>query len=205
VRAEEDVPGAVLAGQCGHDGVGREITHRQTTAGAGRQRQWRIAENGHWEGGEGDALISLPDHQADLRLMAAWSTQVHAAGLPRGDSFDLDFHTVPANTQEEPLEKHYVSSRSRRQQGILVFLARDATERVLCYGNAGLSKAEQPDEILRFVEFWQARTGKPPAELVFDSQLTTYTHLHQLNQLGIGFMTLRRRSKKMLEIGRAHV
>jgi hypothetical protein len=46
--------------------------------------------------------------------------------LPRGDSFDLDFHTVPANTQEEPLEKHYVSSRSRRQQGILVFLARDA-------------------------------------------------------------------------------
>src|SRR5674476_1084953 len=129
------------------------------------------------------AYSSKIDHQADLRLMAAWATQVHAA---------------PANTQEEPLEKHYVSSRSRRQQGILVFLARDATERVLCYGNAGLSKAEQPDEILRFVEFWQARTGKPPAELVFDSQLTTYSHLHQLNQLGIGFMTLRRRSKKML-------
>ena len=144
------------------------------------------------------AYSSKIDHQADLRLMAAWSTQVHAAGLPRGDSFDLDFHTVPANTQEEPLEKHYVSSRSRRQQGILVFLARDATERVLCYGNAGLTKAEQPDEILRFVEFWKARTGQPPAELVFDSQLTTYTHLHQLNQQGIRFMTLRRRSKKML-------
>jgi len=32
----------------------------------------------------------------------------------------LDFHTVPANTDTEPLEKHYVSSRSRRQQGILV-------------------------------------------------------------------------------------
>jgi hypothetical protein len=144
------------------------------------------------------AYSSKIDHQRNLRLMAAWSTQVHAAGLPRGDSFDLDFHTVPANTQEEPLEKHYVSSRSRRQQGILVFLARDATERVLCYGNAGLTKAEQPDEILRFVEFWKARTGKLPAELVFDSQLTTYTHLHQLNQLGIRFMTLRRRSKKML-------
>jgi hypothetical protein len=144
------------------------------------------------------AYSSKIDHQADLRLMAAWSTQVHAAGLPRGDSFDLDFHTVPANTQEEPLEKHYVSSRRRRQQGILVFLARDATERVLCYGNAGLTKAEQPDEILRFIEFWKARTGRHPNELVFDSQLTTYTHLHQLNQLGIHFMTLRRRSKKML-------
>ena len=54
-----------------------------------------------------------------------------AAGLPRGSSFDLDFHTVPANSQQEPLE-HYVSSRSRSQKGILVFLARDATERGNC-------------------------------------------------------------------------
>lgn len=144
------------------------------------------------------AYSSRIDHQTDLRLMEAWSAQVQQAGLARGDSFDLDFHTVPANTQEEPLEKHYVSSRSRSQKGILVFLARDATERVLCYANAGLTKAEQPSEVLRFVEFWKQRTGKPPAELVFDSHLTTYAHLHELNQQGIRFMTLRRRSKKML-------
>jgi hypothetical protein len=110
----------------------------------------------------------------------------------------LDFHTVPANTQEEPLEKHYVSSRSRSQKGILVFLARDAAQRVLCYANAGLTKREQPDEILRFVQFWKRRTGRVPAELVFDSQLTTYANLYQLQQQGIKFMTLRRRSKKML-------
>ena len=118
------------------------------------------------------------------------------AGLRRGDSFDLDFHTVPANTLEEPLEKHYVSSRSRSQKGILVFLARDATERVLCYANAGLTKAQQPDEILRFVEFWKRRTGRLPAELVFDSRLTTYAQLDQLNRQDIHFITLRRRSKK---------
>ena len=144
------------------------------------------------------AYSSRIDHQTDLRLMEAWSAQVQQAGLARGDSFDLDFHTVPANNQEEPLEKHYVSSRSRSQKGILVFLARDATERVLCYANAGLTKAEQPSEVLRFVEFWKQRTGNPPAELVFDSHLTTYAHLHELNQQGIRFMTLRRRSKKML-------
>ena len=34
--------------------------------------------------------------------------------------------------------------------------------------------------------------------MVFDSQLTTYEHLHQLNRQGIRFMTLRRRSRKML-------
>ena len=40
-------------------------------------------------------------------------------------SLDLDYHTVPAHSEQEPLEKHYVSRRSRSQQGVLVFLARD--------------------------------------------------------------------------------
>jgi hypothetical protein len=130
--------------------------------------------------------------------MGAWFEEVHQKALPTGSSIDLDFHTIPANTLEEPLEKHYVSSRSRSQKGMLVFLARDAAQRVLCYANAGLTKDEQPGEILRFVDFWQVHTGKLPEELVFDSQLTTYPHLNELNRRGIRFMTLRRRSKKML-------
>lgn len=134
----------------------------------------------------------------NLRLMQAWFDQVQHAGLTPGSSIDLDFHTVPANTEKEPLEKHYVSSRSRSQKGILVFLARDATERVLCYANAGLTNAQRPEEILHFVQFWKQRTGRLPEELVFDSQLTTYAQLDRLNQQGILFMTLRRRSQKML-------
>jgi len=144
------------------------------------------------------AYSSRIDRRGTERLMATWCDAVHGAGLGRGTSIDVDFHTVPANTQVEPLEKHYVSSRSRSQKGILVFLARDATERVLCYSQAGIPKAQQPDEILRFVEFWRRHTGHPPEELVFDSQLTTYAHLSILNQQAIRFMTLRRRSKKML-------
>ena len=136
--------------------------------------------------------------QTNTRLMETWFEHVAQAGLSRGDSLDLDFHTVPANTQQEPLEKHYVSSRSRSQKGVLVFLARDATERVLCYANAGLTKAQQPGEILRFVKFWKRHTGHLPAELVFDSRLTTYAHLDKLNRQDIRFITLRRRSKKML-------
>jgi hypothetical protein len=138
------------------------------------------------------------DHKICLRFMEAWLEQVGPAGLPHGSSFDLDFHSVPANSSEEPLEKHYVSSRSRSQKGILVFLARDAEQRVLRYANAGVTKGEQADEILQFVRFWKKHTGKPPAELVFDSQLTTYEKLSQLNQEGISFITLRRRSAKML-------
>jgi hypothetical protein len=143
------------------------------------------------------AYSSRVDHRANLRLMDAWFEQMDG-GLPHGTSLDLDFHTVPANTATEPLEKHYVSSRSRRQQGILVFLARDAEQRVFRYANAGIPKADQSDEILRFIEFWKRHTGELPAELIFDSQLTTHENLSQLNRQGISFITLRRRSRQML-------
>jgi hypothetical protein len=141
---------------------------------------------------------SRVDDRVVVRLMAAWFDEVGRAGLARGDSLDVDFHSVAANTLEEPLEKHYISSRSRAQQGVLVFLARDAAARVLCYSHAGVPKDQKAAEILRFADFWQERTGRPPAELVFDSQLTTYEHLHQLNQRGIHFLTLRRRTRPML-------
>jgi len=145
------------------------------------------------------AYSSRIDHKACLRFMEAWLEQMERAGLPRGPSFDLDFHSVPANSAEEPLEKHYVSSRSRSQKGILVFLVRDAEQRVLRYANAGVTKSEQADEILQFVQFWKKHTGKLPTELVFDSQLTTYEKLSELNRQGIFFITLRRRSRKMLQ------
>jgi hypothetical protein len=144
------------------------------------------------------AYSSQIDGRTTGRLMAAWFTAVGNAGLARGSSLDLDFHTVAAHTDEEPLEKHYVSRRSRSQKGILTFLARDARQRVLCYARAGITKAEQPGEIHRFVDFWQQQTGTLPQELVFDSRLTTYAHLDRLNQRGIHFITLRRRTRKML-------
>jgi len=97
------------------------------------------------------------------------------------------------------VEKHYVSKRSRRQKGILAFVAQDSSTQVFCYGNADLRKEDQNDEILRFAEFWKDRTGKLPQELVFDSKLTTYTNLDTLNDWRVQFITLRRRSKKMLQ------
>jgi hypothetical protein len=141
---------------------------------------------------------SSVDDRTNDRLMAAWFNETPRAGLKHGDSLELDFHTVPANTTKEPLEKHYISSRSRSQQGILTFLARDAEQRVICYARAGIAKAEQPNEILRFVDFWKQHTGSLPAELVFDSKLTTYAQMDILNQRDIHFITLRRRTRKML-------
>jgi len=108
------------------------------------------------------------------------------------------FKTLCPSLGNALLEKHYVSKRSRRQKGILAFLAQDADRRLFCYANAKLRKDEQNDEILRFVEFYRNRTGHLPEELVFDSRLTTYANLSRINQMGIRFLTLRRRSRKML-------
>ena len=127
-------------------------------------------------------------------LMRHWFDAVSQLGLPRGRSFDLDFHTIPFHGDEALIEKHYVSKRSRRQKGILAFLAQDAETRVFCYANGELRKDQQNDEILRFVQFWKERTGRYPEELIFDSKLTTYANLSELNRLGIQFITLRRRS-----------
>jgi transposase len=133
------------------------------------------------------------------KMMQRWFDAVGRLGLERGTSFDLDFHTIPFHGEEALIEKHYVSKRSRRQKGILAFLAQDADTRVLCYANADLRKAEQNDEILRFAQFWKQRTGHWPEELIFDSRLTTYTNLNRLNRDGIRFITLRRRTAKLLE------
>ena len=132
-------------------------------------------------------------------LMRAWFDSVTEIGLGWGVSFNLDFHTIPFHGEDALMEKHYVAKRSRRQKGILAFVVEDADKSVFCYGNADLRKDEQADEILRFVEFWKDRTGKLPEELVFDSKLTTYANLDRLNKMGIRFITLRRRSQKMLE------
>ena len=132
-------------------------------------------------------------------LMRDWFDTVSQLGLKWGTSFDLDFHTIPFHGDDALVEKHYVSKRSRRQKGMLAFLAQDADTRVFCYANGDLGKDEQNDEILRFIEFWKQRTGHLPEELIFDSKLTTYANLHKLNRMGIQFITLRRRSKKLLD------
>jgi len=132
------------------------------------------------------------------KLLTLWFDAMGALGLSRGHSFDLDFHTIPFHGEDALVEKHYVSKRSRRQKGILAFLAQDADSRVFCYANAEVRKSDQHDEILRFVDFWKARTGTLPQELIFDSKLTTYANLNRLNQMGIAFITLRRRSRQLL-------
>jgi len=139
------------------------------------------------------------EHRKITRLLGAWHEQVHGVDLFAGESFNLDFHSVPYYGEHPAVERHYVSMRSRRQPSVLVFLAQDAGSQVFCYANADLRKGEEAEEVFQFIAFWKRTHGQWPRHLVFDSKLTTQAGLARLDKMKIPFITLRRRSRKLLQ------
>ena len=131
-------------------------------------------------------------------LRAGWIQRLRAEQLLPGQSFNLDFHSIPFFGADAFVEQHYLSRRSRRQKSVLAFLAQDADAQVLCYCDADLRKGEEAEQVLAFVRFWTRQTGAPPPHLVFDSRLTTYRKLSELTARGVTFLPLRRRSPALL-------
>ena len=140
-------------------------------------------------------------HPTHIRhLMEQWHRAARTLGisLGSGTSFDLDFHTIPYHGDDALTEKHFVSKRSRSQKGILSLVVRDADARLFVYADAQVRKASREQQLMQFIDFWRERTGALPREVVFDSTFTTYAQLQKLDELGIDFLTLRRRSKNIL-------
>ena len=138
-------------------------------------------------------------HADNIRFMHRWLKKLRKNNVVTGESFNLDFQSLPYFGEQDVVEKHYVSMRSRRQKSILVFFAQDMKSKIFCYSNADLRKGEEADEIFRFIDFWKKQTGKKPPHLVFDSKLTTHRNLSKLNKMEIIFITLRRRSPGLLK------
>ncbi|MCA1698245.1 MAG: hypothetical protein LC790_04800 [Actinobacteria bacterium] len=132
-------------------------------------------------------------------LLEALVPQQKTVGLIDGESFNLDFHAIMSFGEDQILEEHYVPSRSQRTRSVLTFFAQDAKHATLCYSNADIAKADQAHEIIRFCEFWQRSSGHKPGLLVFDSTLTTHAELVELDDRGIGFITLRRRGGTLMD------
>ena len=139
------------------------------------------------------------DHRKTRGCWPPGTSTSRRVDLFPGDSFNLDFHSVPYYGEHPVVERHYVSMRSRRQPSVLVFLAQDADSQAFCYSNADLRKGEEPRRSSASSLSGNGRTGQLPRHLVFDSKLTTYASLARLDQMDIPFITLRRRSPKLLK------
>ncbi|MGE5292805.1 MAG: hypothetical protein ACM3ML_37575 [Micromonosporaceae bacterium] len=134
-----------------------------------------------------------PGHRKQAAFLSALDKAALSAGLADGEALALDFHAVMHWGDDPVPEKHYVPRRSQRTRSVLTFFAEDAGTHTLLYANADLSKASQNREVITFAGHWHQVTGRDPALLIFDSKLTTQTVLAELDDCGIGFITLRAR------------
>jgi transposase len=135
-----------------------------------------------------------------VAFFEALQPRLRDAGLLGEQGLNLDFHAIMSyGEQDTVLEKHYVPRRSQRTRSVLTFIAQDGQQHTIIYANAELTSRQQPGEIIDFCRFYEKTHGELPTLLVFDGKLTTNEHLAELDQLGVGFITLRQRYPKLTQ------
>jgi len=117
----------------------------------------------------------------------------------QGETINLDFHSIPHYGEQSNLDKNWVGSKHQMMKSASTFLAQDGESRMLIYENSDIDKKDAPNEILNFVDYWLRVKGIIDQTLVFDSKLTTYGVLEQLDRDNIKFITLRRRGKRLID------
>mgnify|MGYP000082423048 FL=1 len=136
--------------------------------------------------------------QQQLKLLKSWTKQLSPILFSDANSFSLDFHSIGHRGEDTDLENHYQPMRSKAGPSVLTFFAMEQKSRVFCYSNANLTRHEQTQEVLRFVDFWREVMGRNPQWLYFDSKLTTYAELSRLTEKKVWFVTIRRRGSSIL-------
>ena len=135
-----------------------------------------------------------------IAFFEALQPRLREAGLIGEQGVNLDFHAIMSyGEQDTVLEKHYVPRRSQRTRSVLTFIAQDGQEHTILYTNAELTARQQAGEVTSFCRFYERTHGQLPKLLVFDSKLTTNEHLAELDQMGVGFITLRQRYPKLIQ------
>lgn len=133
------------------------------------------------------------------RLLGSWVKKLSPILLPEAKAFSLDFHPIPYRGEEAVLENHYIPCRGQACPSVQTFFAQEHEKQVFCYANANITRVEQTKEVIRFVDYWNDLTGRNPEWLYFDSKLTTYSELSELNSRDVYFVTIRRRGPAILK------
>lgn len=118
-----------------------------------------------------------------------------------GDTFNLDFTTIPYWGEGSHLENNWSGKRNKVLSSMLAVLAHDPDSGIIDYGNANVKHESESDTVIEFLDFYKANSKNQNdlKYLIFDSKFTNYQNLNKLNKQGICFLTIRRRGKKILE------
>jgi len=114
-----------------------------------------------------------------------------------GATLNLDFHSIPPFGEQSEMEQVWGGARNKAMKGANPFFAQDAETNTVRYANADGLRQDAAEEVVPFVEYWQHLQGVVNDTRVFDSRLTTYRVLGQLDEAGIQFITLRKRSPRL--------
>ncbi|MCP4653696.1 MAG: helix-turn-helix domain-containing protein [Candidatus Omnitrophica bacterium] len=117
----------------------------------------------------------------------------------KADTINLDFHTIPHYGEESELEKVWSGAKNKVIKGSNTFLAQDGNSDCIVYSSANIPRKTASCEIQNFVDYWIDIKGVVKETLVFDSKLTNYSMLNELDKQGIKFITLRRRGNKIYD------
>jgi transposase len=117
----------------------------------------------------------------------------------QGDTINLDFHSIPHYGEKSEMDDNWVGAKHQRLKSALTLFAQDGESRHLLYANTDIDREDESNEIVDFVNYWTDIKGIIEQTLVFDSKLTTYDVLEDLDTRNIKFITLRRRGKKLIE------
>jgi hypothetical protein len=115
------------------------------------------------------------------------------------DTVNLDFTAIPYWGDGDSLENNWSGKRSKALISVQAALAQDQDSGIICYGDTTVKHDNQDDVVLEFLDFYRGGTGAEIKYLVFDSKFTTLQNLGRLNEEGIKFVTIQRRSKKLIE------
>jgi transposase len=115
------------------------------------------------------------------------------------DFINLDFHSIPHYGDESEMEKVWCGARGKTMKGATTVFAQDSQSNTVIYTRADILRSEQADEIKHFAAYWKGIKGDVNETLVFDCKFTTYKVLDELNSDKVKFLTLRKRSARIVE------
>lgn len=114
------------------------------------------------------------------------------------DYINLDFHSIPHFGTESQMERVWCGARSKAMKGANTLFAQDSESNAIIYTRADILRKDETNEILQFTKYWKSIKGDINETLVFDCKLTTYQVLDEIANQQIKFITLRKRTKKLL-------
>ena len=115
------------------------------------------------------------------------------------DTVNLDFTAIPYWGDDDPFENNWSGKRGKALSSIQAVLAQDPDSGLLVYTDTTVRHRNEANVIMEFLDFYRAGDeGYSDLKyLVFDSKFTTYQNLSRLNQQGVKFVTIQRRSKNL--------